>query len=999
MSVSVGESPSVEVIGPAPSAHVGHRLRIIAFDVVVAVGVMALALSLALRLSLPGGMSTLWLGGGALAAILALVEPPRWAPGIAAGLLAAFILQLSQGAGPGASAVGSLGAIGAVLVVATGIRRLRCLPLRTVSDVACVTGLAVGAGMIRVVFLTVTDGRDLAAGEMFTARAANLLLSAVLGVLVVTTFLVVMARPRPWRRPTRRQWAWGLALGGALLPLWGLLAFGPPATWWAGTEFVLFPLTIAAALALPGRAVATWLFAVSMLAAWAVIVGRGPFYRSNSDVELFQSDTLRAQAFLIMLALTAWVLSVVREEWVRAIGDRDRVARRLRVVVDQAAVPMAFGPLIGGPIQANQAMAKFFGVPQERMPTLDWVALTHPDDRDEDIRLTQLVIDGGQDSYRHLKRYVLEDGTLKWADVTVVRIDDTDSPVPWGVVQIIDMTAEMTARAEVARSEERFRTVVHKTSIPMSFGPVENGLAEVNDARCAFHERTREELARMDWRDLIHPEDLESMRPLHDGLITGEMDRYRVTQRFLMPDGRVKWGDVSVARVDLANENDDFVVVQVIDVTAEVDARARLQQQVDTDEISGLGSRSWITTALARALEQRQSDDSAVAAMFVDLSEYGVVTRNLGYEAGDEILASLAHDAGKALPEQSSIGRFWGDRFLVVIPDVADMPALEDMARKVLESIAAERSIHGRRIARTGSIGIALSAPGSTVTTILRSADRALTRAIQTGRSRWHVTHDHDSPQQGPALLRIEHDLREALDQGQFVLHYQPQVRLADSEITGYEALVRWQHPDRGLLSPAKFMDVMESSGLIVRLGRQVLARACSDIAVRKGLQGPVSVNVSAIEVSEPDWIDHVTNTLQRFDVPADRVTIELTETTLLRLTPDAQQALSAIRALGMGLHIDDFGMGYASIGSLLQVPLTGLKLDRRFVTPLAHPTQSDLDLVASIASMARGLRLEPLAEGIETPQQAFVLREAGWTHGQGYLYGRPGPLGGLDLH
>ena len=208
-----------------------------------------------------------------------------------------------------------------------------------------------------------------------------------------------------------------------------------------------------------------------------------------------------------------------------------------------------------------------------------------------------------------------------------------------------------------------------------------------------------------------------------------------------------------------------------------------------------------------------------------------------------------------------------------------------------------------------------------------------------------------------------------------------------------HEALVRWQHPERGLLSPAEFMDLMESSGLIIDLGRQILAQACSAIAGQPDIPGPVSVNVSAIEITEPDWITHVESTLREFDVPAEKITIELTETTLLRLTPDAKSALSTIRDMGMGLHIDDFGMGFASIGSLLQVPLTGLKLDRVFVDSLTNPTQEHVDLVGSIASMAKGLRLEPIAEGIETPQQAELLRQTGWVVGQGYFFGRPAPL------
>jgi diguanylate cyclase (GGDEF)-like protein/PAS domain S-box-containing protein len=621
---------------------------------------------------------------------------------------------------------------------------------------------------------------------------------------------------------------------------------------------------------------------------------------------------------------------------------------------------------------------------------LDWVGLTHPDDVAEDLRLTETVLSGQSAGYRHVKRYVLEDGTVKWGDVSVVRIDD-GSATPSGVVQVVDMTSEMTAREELERSERRLRALVDQASIPMSYGPVDNGLAHFNEARLEFHELTREELERADFRELIHPEDLTAMQPLQEAFLAGEIDHYRVQQRFVMPDGRVKWGDKTVARLDLEHDGDAVVVVQIVDVTPEVHARERLQHLVDTEPVTGLGSRSWITTELGHCLRESPGPGSVVA-LFVDLSEFGIVTRTLGYEAGDEVLANVARAIAGTVPDDYLVGRFWGDRILIVAPQVTRIEEVEATAARILRAVATEQVIDGSRISRTGNVGIAVSQHGSTVTSMLRSADEALAVAIATGRSRWHLVPDDPVEGDGVDSLRREHDLREALDERQFALHYQPQVRLADGEVCGYEALVRWQHPERGLLAPAEFMDLMESSGLIVDLGRQVLEMACADIVAAPQFSGPVSVNVSALEITEPDWLDHLTDTIRDSGVAADRLTIELTETTLLRLTPDAELALDSIRAMGMGLHIDDFGTGYASIGALQQVPLTGLKLDRTFVSALAEAGQADLDLVTSIASMAKGLRLEPIAEGIETPQEAALLQDAGWVYGQGYLYGKPAP-------
>lgn len=968
-------------------------LRRIAFDIVLVLVIAGLAMFIGARTSLPGGVTTVWLAGGLLVAVCVRLPPWRWIPAAVVGGLTWFVFFMSTGWVPGASAVRAVGEVLAVLGAAVAIRWRHCLPLRDVADVVFLAGLSGVVGVFRVAVVKAASMLDPAFGFPFDELARTVVLNSVLGMLIAVPFGVLLAPPPPWRRPNRMQWRWGVFLGASSAAFGVLVVLAPTAGWWLGAEFLVFPLMIAAALVLPRRALAAWLMSVTVLGSWAVVAGMGPFNRAVDSVPMLLSDTFRAQALMVVLSITAWILHVLRDSWGRTSVELDQATERLNVVVDRAAVPMAFGPIVGGPIEANQAMAAFFEVPIQQMAELDWLGLTHPDDLAEDIRLTEMLLRGEADSYRHLKRYVLEDGTVKWADVNVVRIGGgEEGATPWGVVQVVDMTAEMTARRDLERATDRFRTVVHKTSIPMSFGPVANGLAEVNDARCAFHERTREELSIVDWRELIHPDDLAVMMPLHESLAGGEIDRYRVTQRFVMPDGRIKWGDVTVARLDLDQESDDFVVVQIVDVTPEVLARERLQYLVDTEQITGLGSRVWITSALQGALD-RAVDGALVAAMFVDLSEYAVVTQALGYEAGDDVLASLARAVVDTLPSDAMVGRFWGDRFLVVLPSVHHVDGIGDLAQRLLQAVAAETIVRGRRFARTGSIGIALSSRTSTVNTMLRSADSALADAIQTGRSRWHIARDEVGNEHGVGRLEQEHELREALDNRQFVLLYQPQVRLVDGAICGYEALVRWQHPERGLLPPAEFLDVMESSGLIVDLGRQVFAMACADIAAHPNLPGRVSVNVSALDITEPDWIADVSEAIRASGISPERIAIEITETTLLRLTPDAQRALATVRELGMALHIDDFGVGFASIGSLLQVPLTGLKLDRAFVSVLSNPTQADRDLVASIASMAKGLRLETIAEGIETAEQAELLREAGWERGQGYVFGMPAPL------
>ena len=227
----------------------------------------------------------------------------------------------------------------------------------------------------------------------------------------------------------------------------------------------------------------------------------------------------------------------------------------------------------------------------------------------------------------------------------------------------------------------------------------------------------------------------------------------------------------------------------------------------------------------------------------------------------------------------------------------------------------------------------------------------------------------------------------------QFVLHYQPIVRLTDGAVVGHEALVRWQHPRRGLLHPGDFLQVAEDSGLIVGVGREVLDHVCALLAADPALPGPVSVNVSAVELSARDWSTIVVDTMQRPGVDPRRLVVEVTETAVLSLLDATHSGLVALRELGVGVQVDDFGTGYSSISLLRDLPVTGIKLDRSFVADLTGGDSTANALAAGVAGLAAGLSLDAVAEGVETIDQAATLRAQRWTHGQGYLFGRPEPV------
>jgi diguanylate cyclase (GGDEF)-like protein len=417
-----------------------------------------------------------------------------------------------------------------------------------------------------------------------------------------------------------------------------------------------------------------------------------------------------------------------------------------------------------------------------------------------------------------------------------------------------------------------------------------------------------------------------------------------------------------------------------------------LTYQAFHDPLTGLHNRAWILDILAVDLRAAKRLGHSVGTLFVDLDNFKIVNDSLGHAAGDEVLAAVANRIVAVLRPGDRVGRFGGDEFVIVVQDIQDVLEVERCAERVSASIATDLQVQGHRIVPTASIGIATSASTSTPESLLRDADSALSRAKADGRARWHLFGD-EMHAQALARLNVEDQLREAIAGRQFVVYYQPIVALADAHVVGHEALVRWAHPARGLLSPGEFLEIAEDTGLITAIGAQVLDQVCALLAERPDLPGPISVNASAVQLAAPGWLDSVRDTLAAHRVDPARIVIEVTETAVLSLVDSARVALASLRELGVGIHLDDFGTGYSSISVLRDVPVTGVKLDLRFVQDLTEGDSQANALTDGLSGLVYGMHLTGIAEGIETQMQADILRAQGWECGQGYYFGKPAPI------
>jgi diguanylate cyclase (GGDEF)-like protein len=384
--------------------------------------------------------------------------------------------------------------------------------------------------------------------------------------------------------------------------------------------------------------------------------------------------------------------------------------------------------------------------------------------------------------------------------------------------------------------------------------------------------------------------------------------------------------------------------------------------------------------------------------LFVDLDRFKVVNDTLGHSIGDEVLIRVGERLRAAMRPEDTVGRLSGDEFVVVC-DEMDAIGLLQVAERVAAAIEVPLPLYGRETVITASIGIASVADGGRAEDVLRDADVAMYRAKERGRARIEV---FDEAVRARILERLEteHLLRRALDRNELCLHYQPIVRVNSGALTSFEALVRWNHPERGQVPPDEFIPLAEDSGLIIPIGRWVLREACAQLSAWRAASPTmsavqVSVNLSAKQFNSPDIVATVAEALALASLPAAALILEITESVLMEEAESTAQTLRALKELGVGLSIDDFGTGYSSLSYLKRFPVDVLKIDRSFVAGLGTDADDDV-IVSAVVSLAHALGLSVVAEGVETRCQLHELRRLGCDSAQGYLLGRPGPSGSV---
>jgi diguanylate cyclase (GGDEF)-like protein/PAS domain S-box-containing protein len=496
--------------------------------------------------------------------------------------------------------------------------------------------------------------------------------------------------------------------------------------------------------------------------------------------------------------------------------------------------------------------------------------------------------------------------------------------------------------------------------------------------------------------EVIHILDGVTRAPIPNPLLLALQENrlFRLTPNCILirRDGSEAGIEDSAAPIHDRNGQVTGAVMVFRDVTQARALALRTSYLAQHDQLSGLANRTLVNDRLSHAITVAERHRGKLAVLFIDIDRFKQINDSVGHAVGDHLLQSVAQRLLACVRHSDTVGRLGGDEFVVILSEVSHSADAAVSADKILAALGRPYSIDMHDVQITASIGIATYPDDALdADTLLRHADAAMYHAKDGGRNQHHF-YERDRNRLAAERLALESGLRRALAQNEFLLHYQPKVDLRTGAITGVESLIRWRHPEHGIVPAAPFIRVAEQCGLIVPIGRWVLGEACRQARawLDAGLpMPPIAVNASALELTKEGFVDHVRATLSTYDLDPSCLELELTETYLAHEPNMIGEALQELKILGVQLAFDDFGTGFASLSGLRKLPIDALKIDQSFVRNLPSD-DDDASIVIAMITLGRSLQLRVVAEGVETRPQLTFLKEHNCPEGQGYFFSRP---------
>ncbi len=605
--------------------------------------------------------------------------------------------------------------------------------------------------------------------------------------------------------------------------------------------------------------------------------------------------------------------------------------------------------------------------------------------------------------------------TLKSRQVTsmdcatlLVNQSGTEFPVEDGAAPILDDNGSLLGAVMVFRditerrrmetllrdSEERFHSAFDLASIGMALLAVDGGFLQVNKSLTDIFGYSKAELLQSNFQILTHADSNDSALSLHlRQLLADELPSFQIEMEcYHKIVGKIVWTLLSASLVRNTDGDPQYFIIQIQDITNRKFAEQQLIYLANHDPLTGLLNREHFHSRLTQALAAVQRHDTQLALMFLDLDRFKLINDTLGHRLGDLLLQAVSDRLRGAVRAQDILARLGGDEFIILLSDITNSNDAARVAEKTIQLLMQPYTLEGNDIVVTASIGISVYPDdGKDSHSLLMNADAAMYLAKERGKNNFQF-YTLEMTERSLERMTIERGLRQALVRNELRLHYQPQVALASGMATSVEALVRWQHPEWGLVYPDRFIEVAEETGLIVPIGAWVLRTACKQAKAWHDNDGPfstVAVNLSSRQFLENNLYQTVKQTLAETGLNPRALELEITESAIMQNPENTLQVLRQLRELGVKLSIDDFGTGYSSLTYLRRFPVQSVKIDQSFVAEIASD-EGSRTLVSAIIALTHGLKLQVVAEGVETEEQLSFLSRQQCDSLQGYIFSQP---------
>ncbi len=623
----------------------------------------------------------------------------------------------------------------------------------------------------------------------------------------------------------------------------------------------------------------------------------------------------------------------------------------------------------------------------------------HPEDRNHVFETLQAHLKQELPTYGCEYRLRCKGGEYKWVLDRGQALWDKKGTVTRMVGSCTDINDRKQAEANLRSSEERFRAIVEQAAVGISQLDRDGYYVKVNEKFCSLLGYHESELLGKNYRDITYSEDLDDNMDFSQQLWQGEIPSFSMEKRYVRKDKGLQWTNVTVSLVSPSNQEAAYTIAIVEDISARKEAEEKLTYTAFYDTLTELPNRNLFIDRLQGTLRKSQRHlNRLYSVLYIDLDRFKVVNDSLGHHAGDDLLVQIGRRLLGCVRGNDMVARLGGDEFAILLDDVESVDDATNIADRIQDRLRHPFRIQNHDFYTSASIGIALSieptsqCPYHRWESWMRDADIAMYAAKRKGKACYQVF-DASMHQATLTQLHIENDLRQAIAHGELDLYFQPIVCLQDLTLKGFEALVRWNHPQRGWVSPSDFVAVAEETDLILQLGQWVLETACQKIRVWHdvGWMKPgmtVNVNISGRQFTQPKLVERIHTTVLEGGVDPAHLRIEVTETAITENLESVIDRLARLQTLGIQSCIDDFGTGYSSLSRLQSFPIHALKVDQSFVQRMGD--EEGIAIVRTILNLARGLRMSTVAEGIETLDQLTRLKGLGCDFGQGYLFSRP---------